>query len=786
MSWPDVLPALVPSRILNPIDHAVRYVVDGGARHVSTAYAASGIANLGLVQAYSASNYDLTLPARSLSKWADSYLTSPHFVTSVVVSQYAVRSAQRTAAHDPVGATHDAHETFASRRGWTTRVQVVGRVLGLLVVLKAIASVAIAFAFASRVEIPQSALVTGCVRVVQALTPWTGNGQVDRYLASIATGTPLAVDRDAVLLEAFFAILALASCEALSSRLAGGPITLLSINLLVVSASTYYGTGRDTESTLNPSEFRGGASHYLYPLVFLLELATHQVSYIVLILLNSRSRRSEATATRSDLTIQRNRLAISTFYNLVTQGFAMRRAYHIYDLIYNVGRMTEPELFETQVDVHQALQFGNLLDFALEMVVAASFASSLVASSLLRRKPTLENYLGPRPRAHRTDDYGAALIKYTTTVLRSATLYQLSRKVSLRALIPVPVQGFMLVIGLDLDDDPALARRIAHPQGKAATLRSSGEVVIKNDDPPLGSSSGCDGATSGDSGLRRRIVASDETGTARGQGFSTEIEHVEVEASSGNQGADVDAPSGQEVEREGRWESDAQAEAVVAPTSFCIPSLCTRPERSPLLMRLSSTLFRIAFYVVYAILSSLATAPRTLASIARRSGSRSGSSPDRPLTSDAVEALDETGTAVDVTSRTEQSDPAQQDETTVCPAEPTRGISAPAALAAAIASHLASESSPAANLSEADKERKRQAWTDSTSAFCVVCTVEPRTIILWPCRCLALCEYCRNALAQKLAAPVLTSVTGVPLSNGANLCPTCRKDVEGYSQIHIP
>lgn len=53
---------------------------------------------------------------------------------------------------------------------------------------------------------------------------------------------------------------------------------------------------------------------------------------------------------------------------------------------------------------------------------------------------------------------------------------------------------------------------------------------------------------------------------------------------------------------------------------------------------------------------------------------------------------------------------------------------------------------------------------------CVVCQSAPRTILVWPCRCLALCEDCRVCLA---------------LNNFAN-CVTCRSPLEGFSRIYIP
>ncbi|KDR73721.1 hypothetical protein GALMADRAFT_100588 [Galerina marginata CBS 339.88] len=56
---------------------------------------------------------------------------------------------------------------------------------------------------------------------------------------------------------------------------------------------------------------------------------------------------------------------------------------------------------------------------------------------------------------------------------------------------------------------------------------------------------------------------------------------------------------------------------------------------------------------------------------------------------------------------------------------------------------------------------------------CVICTMEVRDIICWPCRCLAMCDSCREALASK-STP------------SKHRCPCCRQIVEGYSRIYIP
>ncbi|GAA6063851.1 hypothetical protein JCM10212_000331 [Sporobolomyces blumeae] len=91
-------------------------------------------------------------------------------------------------------------------------------------------------------------------------------------------------------------------------------------------------------------------------------------------------------------------------------------------------------------------------------------------------------------------------------------------------------------------------------------------------------------------------------------------------------------------------------------------------------------------------------------------------------------------------------------------------------------------------MTKEEMEKKREEWRESRSAFCVVCTVEPRTIILWPCRCLVLCEPCRAALALRTTAS--TSIDERPDAPGGgageNLCPTCRTGVAGFSRIYIP
>ncbi|KAJ7264011.1 hypothetical protein B0H12DRAFT_1180471 [Mycena haematopus] len=62
---------------------------------------------------------------------------------------------------------------------------------------------------------------------------------------------------------------------------------------------------------------------------------------------------------------------------------------------------------------------------------------------------------------------------------------------------------------------------------------------------------------------------------------------------------------------------------------------------------------------------------------------------------------------------------------------------------------------------------------DELRRNCVICTCDAREIICWPCRCLSMCDGCREVLASRSAA-------------SKHRCPCCRQPVEGYSRIFIP
>ncbi|KAF5668583.1 integral membrane protein [Fusarium denticulatum] len=67
-------------------------------------------------------------------------------------------------------------------------------------------------------------------------------------------------------------------------------------------------------------------------------------------------------------------------------------------------------------------------------------------------------------------------------------------------------------------------------------------------------------------------------------------------------------------------------------------------------------------------------------------------------------------------------------------------------------------------------------WENGGSGFgsdgpqCVVCQSSPRTIIVWPCRCLSLCDECRVSLAM----------------NNFDKCVCCRREVISFSRVFVP
>lgn len=75
--------------------------------------------------------------------------------------------------------------------------------------------------------------------------------------------------------------------------------------------------------------------------------------------------------------------------------------------------------------------------------------------------------------------------------------------------------------------------------------------------------------------------------------------------------------------------------------------------------------------------------------------------------------------------------------------------------------------------SDADEGRSWQqggAGMGDGGPKCAVCQSVPRTILVWPCRCLSLCEECRVTLAE---------------SNFAT-CVCCRRDVVAFSRLYVP
>ena len=71
---------------------------------------------------------------------------------------------------------------------------------------------------------------------------------------------------------------------------------------------------------------------------------------------------------------------------------------------------------------------------------------------------------------------------------------------------------------------------------------------------------------------------------------------------------------------------------------------------------------------------------------------------------------------------------------------------------------------------ELDPKTAEFSGIGSDGPRCVVCQSAARTIIVWPCRCLSLCDDCRVALAM----------------NNFDRCVCCRREVSSFSKIYVP
>lgn len=100
------------------------------------------------------------------------------------------------------------------------------------------------------------------------------------------------------------------------------------------------------------------------------------------------------------------------------------------------------------------------------------------------------------------------------------------------------------------------------------------------------------------------------------------------------------------------------------------------------------------------------------------------------------------------------------------PATPQRGSSSAITTALSPLHDLSLERRSAAG-------EQRDEWDEERRRSCVVCMTSVRDVILWPCRCLLMCNDCRESLAARLRAK-------------DHNCPNCRTKVDGYSRIYVP
>ncbi|GAA5887021.1 hypothetical protein JCM5296_001568 [Sporobolomyces johnsonii] len=824
------------------------------------------------------------------------YLTSAYLITSLVLAFLLHRIHHLVPpSHRHANAPHPhLHDQRGINRVMRPAVQLGVRAPGLLMMLKTVAGLVLAIGREKGWALDWlrtgaqgggpwgASLLRASATLLIWLTPWAGKGELGRFLASTA-GTK--TDHPALLWTTFLSIALSLTCETFVRALSDDMPNLHSFNLLSFSFLLH------VHSSITPKASAAAtpaAELYLYLLLTLLELLTLQLSYC-LPFFPSRNpaRPRRPTTTRS------YRLAITAFFSIVAQFFALRAWVRVFGPSFFLSGEDATPAPEGGDELHVEFMPGmiwwnKLPEVAFELVVGVSVGLKALAA-LIRGEPmTLDNLVGhPQMAPSAEEDYAVALIKYATHLLSSTRLSGLAYELSPLEVLPPSISSSLDMIGLLPLGPPDTQRHHSSSGeddgGMRVVLARNGDVLLVEE---------IEADSSAPSGLRRRRGPRPEDVEPLSYGFGTEVRQVEVEAGGGAGGGMFEG--GEDGAWEGEWGSGFREE-VDYDRRVGIAQI--QGERKGVMWRFVAILLRITFYLLYTSLVRLRSLGRKILRLTgwradagvlddtwaaqqgaeheeRRMGGRARSAPPEEVQDDEddgewVPSEDEDdGASSASSSRSASPEPSaspafqpsdyEEDDPTSNPLALFSDLSHPPSSSPAhsaaytpedlapylLAHHLSSASTPvtrrryrsllpsssassspfppsaqdepgfaalssaiSSRLSDlgfaqprsreeaeqwsAELEKKREEWREGRSAFCVVCTVEPRSVVLWPCRCLALCEPCRAALAERTTTSSASAgggggFGGEGAGDGGNLCPTCRSPVAGFSRIFIP
>ncbi|GAA5937406.1 hypothetical protein JCM1841_000526 [Sporobolomyces salmonicolor] len=821
------------------------------------------------------------------------YLTSAYLVTSLVLAfllhriHHLVPPSHR---HANAAQPHPHHQR-GMNRVMRPAVQLGMRAPGLLMMLKTIVGLVLAMGREKGWALDWlragaqgggpwgASLLRGSVTLLVWLTPWAGKGELGRFLASTA---PVKTDHPALLWTTFLSIALSLTCETFVRALSDDMPNLHSFNLLSFSFLLHVQSSIPPKASATSTP---AAELYLYLLLTLLELLTLQLSYCLPFLVPSFISSRNPARPRRSATTRSYRLAITAFFSLVAQFFAIRAWMCVFGPSFALNGEDDAPVPEGSGELHVVFMPGmfwwnKLPEVAFELVVGVSVGLKALAA-LIRGEPmTLDNLVGhPQMAPSAEEDYAVALIKYATHLLSSTRLSGLAYELSPIEVLPPSISSSLDMIGLLPLGPPDTQRHHSSSGEDEGGMRV---VLARNGDVLLVEEIEADSAAP--SGLRRRRGPRPEDVEPLSYGFSTEVRQVEVEVGGGAGGGIFEG--GEDGAWEGEWGSGFREEVEYERR---IGMAQIQGERKGVMWRFVAILFRIAFYLLYSSLVRLRSLGRKILRLTgwradagvlddtwsaqqnpvreerRRAGRARSAAPEEVQDDEDdgewLPSEDEEDEASSVSSSRSASPdlsaaPAfqpsdyEEDDPTSNALALFSDLSHPPSSSPAhsapytpedlapylLAHHLSSASTPVtrrryrsllpspfppspqedrgfAALSSAissrrsdlgfaqprsreeaeqwnaELEKKREEWREGRSAFCVVCTVEPRSVVLWPCRCLALCEPCRAALAERTT----TSSTGggggfggEGAGDGGNLCPTCRSPVAGFSRIFIP
>ncbi|GAA6050945.1 hypothetical protein JCM3770_005336 [Rhodotorula araucariae] len=664
------------------------------------------------------------------------------------------------------------------------------------------------------------------LRLVVWSSAWAGKGQLGALLAA-RTESELAraVAHDALLWSAFLAASLGLACETFVRALADDTSNSQHLNLVsfsfllhVHSSPTRRAAGEPAEGARPgaDAEGDGGAAWhaptnlYTFLVLLLAELVALQLSYCAHFVLAAHGG-GRAPGPGRRASPRRYRLPITAVFSLAQQYFALRSWAVVWGLVPATAaeRAAEAEQFGT-------VWLNKVPEICFELVVGASVAVKALAAAIRGDELSFENVVGhPAMAPTSEEDYPVALIKYSTHLLSSTRLSGLALELDPVALLPLAVASHLENLGLV---DPAPCgdprcelhgpeMRMRAAVGPAVTLGRAGEVLFDDDDEG-------GGATAAPAGLAREVRRV----------------HVAAGSDGGGHGGGENRSTGGLTHLEGERKGALVAFAhVVARVTLFVVWRAWRRVRRVARGGLARGGWRRDEWELerrWAAERGEAASPDFAAPDGDADADDDDDGewvPSRAESESSEWEEDEDGRARSPTPDDDAEEDvaplalvhaANADETDdlspyllahqlsrsagpltrrryralLAPRRPTAADAAPAAaLSSAIAARRADVlaglpgDAPAADELEARRERCR---ADERARFCVVCTVEERSIVLWPCRCLCLCEGCRASLADRTTSGGGTD--GAAGTSGGSLCPTCRGEVQGFSRIWVP